>query len=176
MPGGNIDFFLVALRDGQIMDYLGVEIQGLDTTGSGGIWEAREDLRRGAMGNSYRYGINWRMSAKTILIQMHHKARAFEDLGKKLVLAIQEQFYDYVTREFETGHLRPTVDADTVRFHAYDLVEINGQYRLRITRKASTNALGIEKMLGIGREPTVSPEVVLQRIQAKLPQAIALST
>ncbi|GAB4284029.1 MAG: hypothetical protein Fur0025_14520 [Oscillatoriaceae cyanobacterium] len=44
MPGGSIDYFLVAWRDGEVIDYLGLEIQGLDTTGTGGIWQARQDL------------------------------------------------------------------------------------------------------------------------------------
>jgi hypothetical protein len=95
MPGGSIDYFLVALRGDKVVDYLGVEIQSLDTTGSGGIWSAREDLYGGYLEEQYQYGMNWKMSAKTILIQMHHKAESFEMLGKKLVLVLQQPFYDY---------------------------------------------------------------------------------
>jgi hypothetical protein len=88
MPGGSIDYFVVSSNDEEITDYAGIEIQGLDTTGSGGIWGAREDLLRGELAPPYQYGINWKMSAKTILVQMHHKAAAFEALGKKLILVL----------------------------------------------------------------------------------------
>ncbi|MGH9931853.1 MAG: hypothetical protein ACREA9_21860, partial [Pyrinomonadaceae bacterium] len=47
--------------------------------------------------NLYKYGINWKMSAKTILVQMHHKAAAFESIGKKLVLAVQTEFFRYIS-------------------------------------------------------------------------------
>lgn len=38
MPSGNVDYFLVASNGEEIVDYAGIEIQSLDTTGSGGIW------------------------------------------------------------------------------------------------------------------------------------------
>lgn len=57
MPGGNIDFFFVASDGVIIRDYVGIEIQTLDTTGSGGIWNAREDVMAGRLAESYEYGI-----------------------------------------------------------------------------------------------------------------------
>jgi hypothetical protein len=34
------------------------------------------------------FGMNWKMTAKTILVQLHHKLETFEHLGKHLVLVI----------------------------------------------------------------------------------------
>jgi len=174
MPGGSIDYFLVAMRGDEIVDYLGVEIQSLDTTGSGGIWSAREDLYGGHLEEQYQYGMNWKMSAKTILIQMHHKAESFEVLGKKLVLVLQQQFYDYVSQAFQTAHIVTARAEDAVHFHIYHCVELNRQFRLALSERRSTNVLGIERMLKLGKGAGISEEEVIQRIKAKLPSAVRL--
>jgi len=174
MPGGNVDYFLVAMCGEQIVDYLGLEIQSLDTTGSGGIWQAREDLYDGNLRAKYRYGINWKMSAKTILIQMHHKAEAFEALGKKLILVLQQPFFDYVSREFQTTHLQTAREEDSVHFHIYDCVELNRKFRLRFSSRKSTNTLGVERMLKLGQRAGITEQEVIQRIKAKLSRAIQL--
>jgi len=174
MPGGSVDYFLVAMRGDHVIDYLGLEIQSLDTTGSGGIWNAREDLYSGNLQERYQYGINWKMSAKTILIQMHHKAESFETLGRKLVLVLQQQFFDYVSREFQAAHLQTARTEDSVHFHIYDCVELNRKFRLRLLDRKSTNVLGIERMLKLGKGTGISEQEVIQRIKAKLPSAIQL--
>jgi hypothetical protein len=174
MPGGNIDYFVVAESKKEIIDFLGLEIQGLDTTGSGGIWEAREDLREGKYGDNYSYGINWKMSAKTILIQMHHKGEAFETLGKKLVLVTQKNFFDYMTGEFRTRHLHDAMKEDAVHFQTYDCVQFDESFELVLTGRKSTDVKGMEEMLKLGREPTISEEEVIRRIKAKMANAIRL--
>ncbi|MGA2387165.1 MAG: NotI family restriction endonuclease [Candidatus Bathyarchaeia archaeon] len=174
MPGGNIDYFVISEVKGDIIDYLGLEIQGLDTTGSGGIWAAREDLKKGEFGDNYSYGINWKMSAKTILIQMHHKGQAFESLGKKLVLVTQKSFFDYMTREFRTRHLHEAVGEDAIQFQIYDCIQLEGCFELVLTTRKSTDVIGMEEMLKLGREPTISEEEVVRRIKAKMGSAIKL--
>jgi len=174
MPGGSIDYLLVAMRGDEVIDFLGVEIQSLDTTGSGGIWSAREDLYGGHLSEQYQYGMNWKMSAKTILIQMHHKAESFEVLGKKLVLVLQLQFYDYVSRAFQTAHIGTARAEDSVHFHTYHCVELNRQFRPALAERRSTNIRGIERMLKLGKGAGISEEEVIQRIKAKLPHAVQL--
>ena len=169
MPGGSVDYFLVGLTDGAVDDFLGIEIQSLDTTGSGAIWQAREDLFRGELANSYGYGINWKMSAKTILIQMLHKAASFEALGKKLVLIIQKEFADYLDREFQTGQLRTASQDDPIYFHIYDVAESNDIFHLLLHERKSTDVSGIERMLNVGRDTNILLEDVIAHITAKLP-------
>ncbi|MGP8124513.1 MAG: NotI family restriction endonuclease [Nitrososphaerales archaeon] len=175
MPGGTIDYFLVASNGVEIRDYLGLEVQSLDTTASGGIWDARVDLSNGELRDAYQYGINWKMSAKTILIQMHHKSAAFEGLGKKLVLAIQSEFYDYLTKAFRTRQINEASEHDSIQFHIYDCVNLNNRYALTLRSRKSTDVVGVEEMLGT-RPPTISEEEVLNKIRAKLPQARRLVT
>ncbi|HEY7346903.1 MAG TPA: NotI family restriction endonuclease [Ktedonobacterales bacterium] len=168
MPGGNIDYFLVATNGFFTLDYVGIEIQSLDTTGSGGIWTAREDVRQGLLAPAYPYGINWRMSAKTILMQMLHKADSFQGLGKKLVLVVQTPFFNYLAREFRTDHLRPANSEDTVHFHIYDSVLLNSELHLALKQRKSTSAEGIAKILVLGRESEIAPQEILDRIKAKM--------
>jgi hypothetical protein len=174
MPGGNIDYFLVGLESLSVVDYAGIEIQSLDTTGSGGIWKARQDLAQRRFSDTYAYGINWKMSAKTILVQMHHKAEAFEQLGKKLVLVVQKKFFDYVSTEFRTDQLRDAKGTDSVHVHVYDLVPLQSQLRLELKEKKSTDVHGVERMLTLGREGAIRENDVVDRIRAKMSNAIRL--
>lgn len=177
MPGGNIDYFIVAAdADGEIIDYAGIEIQALDTTGSGGIWNAREDLAQGRLADSYSYGINWKMSAKTILVQMHHKAAAFEALNKKLVLVIQSEFYNYMVRNFRTTRLEDAKRTNPIHFHCYDVVVLGNGLKLSLKTRKSTDIAGVELMLGSGQEPEILASEVEDRIRAKLPKAFELGT
>jgi hypothetical protein len=135
----------------------------------------KQDWGRILTEQHYRYGINWKMSAKTILIQMHHKAKSFENLGKKLVLVLQQQFWDYVSRQFQTTHIRETRVEDSGHFHIYTCIELDGKFRLVLLDLKSTSASGIERMLSLGKGMDISEQEVIQRIKAKLPGAIHLS-
>jgi len=42
--------------------------------------------------------MNWKMTAKTILMQVHHKVQTFEEINKHLVLVIQDHFMDYIKK------------------------------------------------------------------------------
>ncbi|GAB4284034.1 MAG: hypothetical protein Fur0025_14530 [Oscillatoriaceae cyanobacterium] len=114
------------------------------------------------------------MSAKTILMQIHHKAESFDVLGKKLVLVVQQEFFDYLSREFQTEHLHSSNPEDPVQLHIYDCVELNQKIRLRLGSCKSTNVAGIEKMLKLGKSSIISEGEVLERIRAKMPYSIQL--
>ena len=78
IPGGSVDYFLVSARDGRVRDFVGIELQTLDTTGT--VWPERQRLLKelgvpradAAEDSDKPYGMNWKMTAKTILVQMHH--------------------------------------------------------------------------------------------------------
>lgn len=172
VPGGNVDYFLVATNALQgILDYVAIEIQSLDTTSSGHIWAARQDVLAGKLAGSYPYGINWRMSAKTILVQMLHKAVTFEPLGKKLVLVIQTPFFAYLSNEFTTQHLRDAHAEDTVHFHIYEAVLVGLELQLVLHARKSTTVQGVEQMLSRGRDSGILDEEIVPRIVAKMGQA-----
>src|SRR6266404_5890668 len=79
VPGGSVDYCLVSVRDGKPRDFVGIELQTLDTTGT--VWPERQRFLR-TQGHAVRrkdvksgkpFGMNWKMSAKTILVQLNHK-------------------------------------------------------------------------------------------------------
>lgn len=174
MPGGSIDYFVVSMKGNQIIDYLGLETQGLDTTGSGGIWKARQDLLAGRLQDTYPYGINWKMSAKTVLVQMHHKAGSFDSIRKKLILVTQEDFFNYVSREFQTNHLATARTEDIMHFHVYRLTLEDAEFKLVLADRKSTGLSGVEQMLQLAKGRRISEAEVINRIRAKLEDAIPL--
>ena len=128
IPGGSVDYFLVSAQQGRVKDFVGIELQTLDTTGT--VWPERQRLlrelgvpRKDENENSDKpYGMNWKMTAKTILVQMHHKIQTFEHINKKLVLVIQDKLLSYMTREFNFNHLKnPAAIGDSVHLHAYKM-------------------------------------------------------
>ncbi len=92
VPGGSVDYFLVSARDRRVKDFAAIEFQTLDTTGT--VWPERQrflsnfricpDNRE--VESSKTFGMNWKMTAKTILVQLHHKIETFENVNKHLVL------------------------------------------------------------------------------------------
>jgi hypothetical protein len=93
--GGSVDYFLVSANRGRVRDFVGIEFQTLDTTGT--VWPERQRLL-GLLGvpvsptdvnSNKHFGMNWKMTAKTTLLQLHHKVRTLEHVSKRLVLVIQ---------------------------------------------------------------------------------------
>src|SRR5579875_1003776 len=89
IPGGNVDYFLVSVRNKSVRDFVGIELQTLDTTGS--VWPERQKFLQ-ARGIEIEhdmptnlnnvFGMNWKMTAKTILVQMHHKVQTFQGMNR----------------------------------------------------------------------------------------------
>lgn len=182
IPGGSVDYFVPSVSRGQIQDYVAVEIQTLDTTGT--VWPSRQQFIEGLPGNQTpsepkggkrSYGMNWKMTAKTILVQLHHKLTTLELLGKNMVLAFQDVFFRYITAEFSTSGLRGAVPGDSVHFHVYNLSrEDGGKFSIELTERYSTTAAGIAQMLGMQRSANLPEEMLLARIQAKISDATLL--
>jgi len=137
VPGGSIDYFIVSAKDDKVKDFVGVELQTLDTTGT--VWPERQRLLRDlglprgddAEHSTKLFGMNWKMTAKTILVQMHHKIQTFEHVNKKLVLVVQDCLLDYMRRKFNFSHLQnPSALGDSMHIHAYRIDQWdNGTYR-----------------------------------------------
>ena len=216
IPGGNVDYVLASVRDGKVVDFVGIEIQTLDTTGT--WWPQRQqflksvdvpiledisnevesvDLIDGEESeetvisinaidsltvqkpNSKQKkkgsGMNWKMTAKTILMQLHHKVRTFENLNKHMVVAIQDSFLDYMKKEFSFEHIKDTKLGDPMHFHTYRLEEVQNQPRLRFASAISTDANGIAACLGLNVSPSVELETIISTLQAKISEKTLLT-
>jgi len=174
VPGGSVDYFLVSVRKNKVIDFAGIELQTLDTTGS--LWSERAALMQSkaievneADLSSKTFSMNWKMSAKTILIQMHHKIETFEHLGKHLALVVQDCFYDYMVREFSFSHFEQARQGDSVHVHSYSLDETdNNSLRLILKNRTSTNAEGIALCLGLQAETKIELERIIRYLEARV--------
>lgn len=182
IPGGSVDYFVVSVYRGAIQDYLGLEIQTLDTTGT--VWPSRQRFIVDELGipleaprreTQRSYGMNWKMTAKTILVQMHHKAETLELLDKKLILVIQDVFFRYIVGEFSTTSLRDSELSDSVQIHVYSMFQaLDGSFSLELSSRHSTNSVGVEAMLGLRQSAQMSEQELLANLQAKLSDATLL--
>ncbi len=174
IPGGSVDYFLVSAKDGKVKDFIGIESQTMDTTGT--VWPERQRLlyeygipvNPADIQNAKPFGMNWKMTAKTILIQMHHKSETFEYLNKHLVLVIQNPFFEYIQREFSFSHIEGVKIGDPIHIHSYDLKETQGQLKLSLAKRVSTDSDGIAKSLGLNAQPKVELNKIIANIEQKL--------
>ncbi len=174
IPGGNVDYFLVSARNGKVMDFAGIELQTLDTTGT--VWPERQRLlaREGCkvaqrdLDSARSFGMNWKMTAKTILVQMHHKAQTFEAINKHLVLVVQEPLMKYMEQEFDFNHVSSPLLGNTVHFHSYALINVDGVMKLSLASRKSTDSAGIGKCLGLREEPAVELQELVALLESKL--------
>lgn len=179
IPGGSVDYFLVSAKSGKVKDFVGIEIQTLDTTGT--VWPERQRLLRRLeasnddIGETSKksYGMNWKMTAKTTLVQMHHKVQTFEHLNKKLVLIVQDKLLIYMARQFRFGHVKnPAAIGDSMHIHAYRMEQQSGgSLKPVMQSRLSTDAEGIGVCLGLQAEARIGLEEILQSLQSKLTSA-----
>ncbi|MGC9222301.1 MAG: NotI family restriction endonuclease [Terracidiphilus sp.] len=179
IPGGSVDYFVVSAREGKVRDFVGIELQTIDTTGT--VWPERQRLLkklgvpRSDQGEMLKkmFGMNWKMTAKTILVQMHHKIKTFEHINKKLVLVTQDKLFAYMRREFEFRHLsNPPSVGDSMHFHAYRMAEQrNHSNRLTLQSRFSTDAEGVARCLGLQAEARVEIEEIIKTLEAKISPA-----
>lgn len=176
VPGGNVDFLLVSVDGSTIADFVGIELQTLDTTGT--VWPARERLLADkgvthdgvAVTSRKSYGFNWKMTAKTILMQLHHKLLTFESVGKKLVLVIQQPLMEYMESNFSFGHLSsPASLNDSLHFHPYHLsLDSYPGSSLKLAQRHSTNDAGMVVALGLQADAHVDLAIMNEWIGPRI--------
>jgi len=176
IPGGSVDYFLASVRDKKVIDFVGIELQTLDTTGT--VWPERQRfltdlniLEEPEEGYGDKpYGMNWKMTAKTILVQLHHKIETFEHLNKHLVLVIQDHLLSYMKKEFSFSHINtvPKI-GDPMHFHSYKLELGNDQnYHIKLNERLSTDSSGLASAMGLKAEAKVELEIIIKTLEAKI--------
>ena len=175
VPGGSVDHFIVSARDGRAVDFVGVELQTLDTTGD--WWPLRQRALRNLglqigldpEGERKQRGINWKMTAKTILVQIHHKIQTFESIDRKLVLVVQDKLLEYMQREFNFGHVNdPSLVGDSMHIHAYRADKGQQGFQLNLSKSLSTTAAGVATCLELQAEPNVGVNDIFLALEQKM--------
>ncbi len=174
IPGGSVDYFVASVKRGKVKDFVAIEFQTLDTTGT--VWPERQRLlkklglkvaKRDA-NSTKSFGMNWKMTAKTILVQLHHKVETLEHIGKHFLLVIQDGLLEYLRREFNFGHLTGVRVGDTMHIHSYGLDEVDGEFRIDLNARFSTDAAGVAKCLGLQAETKIELETIVAEIEKRI--------
>jgi hypothetical protein len=181
IPGGNIDYFLTSATGGKVKDFVGIELQTLDSTGT--IWPTRQRLLREKgvkvptreAGSQRAFGMNWKMTAKTILVQLHHKIETFEHLSKHLVLVLQDHLFAYISQQFNLEQLGAASVGNPLQIHVYGLVEDGHEYRLSLASRYSTDAEGLAACLGLQASPKMELQAIVAELERKLSRKTLLT-
>jgi hypothetical protein len=169
IPGGSVDYFLVSVRRGKVQDFVGLELQALDTTGT--IWPLRQQIVENldSLEDKRSFGVNWKMTAKTTLIQLNHKIQTFEHVGKSLVLVCQDHLLAYMRSAFQFEHIGPARLGDSMQFHLYGLsLSSEDTWHISLTERFSTDAAGISRSLGLQSDPRIEWEQITKALEAKI--------
>ena len=159
---GNVDFTVAGLdSNGRPLDFLGLEFQTNDTTNSGGIWDARQDFFAGRIGDRYRYGLNWKMTAKLVLKQTLDKASVFLKWEKKYVWAMQDTLLDRIRTYADLSDFHPEERDDEVLFYAYEVYRGDDRYKMRLAERVGSNLAGVAR----ANSPRDVSEEVLGKFQ-----------
>lgn len=149
--GTSIDF-VVGERDesNNVLDFAGVEIQALDTTGS--VWEHKQAYENDEDMTDVdkSYGMNWAMSiTKTMMQQAFKKGQAFNEWGEHIIFLIQDVSLDYLRRNANTSQLVEATKEHPVHFYSYSF-EYNYEtesYEWKIDEKLSSDLEGVSQMM-----------------------------
>jgi hypothetical protein len=176
LPGGSVDYFVVSVRKGKVRDFVGIELQTVDTTGT--VWPERQrflnsvgiKVPRVDVDCADKFGMNWKMTAKTILVQLHHKVETFEHISKKLVLVLQDHLLAYMRENFAFAHVsEPARGGDPMHFHAYRMEHADdGRWQLDLSNRLSTDCAGVSAALGLQKDAKVEMETILMQLEAKI--------
>ena len=161
IPGGHVDYFLVSAKDKKVKDFIGIELQTMDTTGT--VWPERQrfldeqgiEVSADDLNNKKPFGMNWKMTLKTILVQMHHKSETFEHLNKHLVLIIQKPLFEHMKSDFNFDGIEGVRLGDPVHIHSYNFEEKENSLSLSLHTRVSTDSAGIANCLGLNAESKV---------------------
>ena len=93
---GNVDFVIADVgQGGAIRDFLSVELQAIDITGS--VMPAYRALRAGRnLERRPTYGLNWANVYKRYITQLIRKGYFHHHWGTKIVAIMQDVVYDYI--------------------------------------------------------------------------------
>lgn len=179
VPGGKVDYLLTSLApDGQVRDFVGVEVQTLDTTSS--IWPTRQrylyehgvpDVKPEEFKNEGSPSLNWKMTQKTILVQLLHKIETFDKLGKRLVLVLQDVLFSRMCHDFNFDHVQEIVsDADEhpMRFHLYGFDPGFEEWVIRPAGRYGTDVPGVAACLLPNKRMKVEPQKIDQAIKGTI--------
>lgn len=174
---GNVDFVIAdVLEDGEVAQFLSVELQAIDITGS--AFPAYMALRRGAdLQKRPTYNFNWDNVYKRYVAQLIRKGYFHHHWKSKIVAVIPEQVYQYITRRADFIR-SPDVQSPQVNiiFMTYRLEHDPtrpGQYRPKLVTVEGTSHSSLQNAILYKEAP--QKEAFTAHIKRSLVRAVNLA-
>ena len=174
---GNVDFVIADVgQDGEVQQFLSVELQAIDITGS--AFKAYQALRAGEdLEKKPTYGFNWDNVYKRYITQLIRKGYFHHHWKSKIVAVIPEQVYEYI--KGRAGFMRsPDVKSPDVNiiFMTYCLEADPtrpGEYRPRLVTVEGTSHSNLQNAILYKDAP--KKEAFTSQIKRSLVRAIDLA-
>ena len=165
------------MKNKKVKDFIGIELQTMDTTGT--VWPERQkfldeqgiEVNPEDLHSKKSFGMNWKMTLKTILVQMHHKSETFEHLNKHLVLIIQKPLYEHMRSDFNFDGIEGVRLGDPIHIHSYNFEQDDSSLSLSLHTRVSTDSVGIANCLGLNAESKVELQDLVRILEPKLTEA-----
>jgi hypothetical protein len=174
---GNVDFVIADVGpDGDIGQFLSVELQAIDITGS--VFPAYAALREGRdLAKAPTYGLNWDNVYKRYITQLIRKGYFHHHWKSKIVAVIPDQVYRYITERADfmktTDVRHPTTN---IIFMTYRLAADDdrpGQYKPVLATVEGTSHASLQAAILYKEAP--QRDAFTAQIKRSLVRAVSLS-
>ncbi|WP_416914726.1 MAG: NotI family restriction endonuclease [Roseicyclus sp.] len=148
---GNVDFVIADQEeDGSIGNFLSVELQAIDITGS--VYPAYEALRGGRnLPKRPTYGFNWDNVYKRYITQLIRKGYFHHHWGTKIIAVIQDQVYQSVIDKADfmrsTDITNATVNIIFMTYVFEDDPNRPGEFRPKLKRVEGTSHANLQQAI-----------------------------
>jgi hypothetical protein len=148
---GNVDFVIADVRaDGEVEQFLSVELQAIDITGS--VFKAYQAMRAGQdVDKRPTFGFNWDNVYKRYVTQLIRKGYFHHHWKSKIVAVIPEQVYQYITGRADfmrSSDVRsPTVNIIFMTYRLEDDPDRAGEYRPVLARVEGTSHSNLQNAI-----------------------------
>ena len=183
VPWGSVDYFLTSVKNGRVRDFVGVELQAFDTTGT--VWPERQRFLQSAgiegdvedVNSRESFGMDWKKTAEDFLSQLHNKTESFEFLGKHIVVFIQDTLLDYIRSQHQFDRLGGARLGDPLHIHSYSHVDRGGKAGvLELNERLSTDVDGIPGTRGPQENLSIGLEDIVRQLESRLSSGTLLKS
>jgi hypothetical protein len=172
---GTVDFVIADVGpSNQIREFLSVELQAVDITGSvEGAYQAVLNSQP-AMPGKVSYGFNWANVRKRYIAQLITKGFFHHHWGTRIISVVQTALYDKIRRDIQFDELPPDTDCNVVfMLYGYQPAPDKGPGAFRLTLDRVVGTSHNSLMMGsIYRTPPPKQEFcarIIERLREPKP-------
>jgi hypothetical protein len=154
---GNVDFVIADEAGGKIRQFLSVELQAIDITGS--ARDAYQALRAGKqLQKRPTYNFNWDNVYKRYITQLIRKGYFHHHWGTKIVAVIQDEVYNYICEKFhfmrQSNVQDPTVNIIFMSYKFDPVDPAKNKYKLVFDKVEGTSHSNLQQAVIYAQAPS----------------------